>query len=335
MNEKLSLRRALALLPLLAAAACAVVTGQTPPAPPQSKVIDAARLLRDVQTLAADDMQGRQAGTEGGEMARAYVVEAFKKDKLKPFGADYLQPFSFVRAGKTYQGANVVGYVEGKSKLARYLVVSAHYDHIGVAAAGNRQCRAEGADTICNGADDNASGTAALFAMAEYFAKHRPEHSIIFVAFDAEEAGLQGSQQFVKAPPVALSTLAADVNMDMVSRNDRGELYAAGAFPYPFLKPYLDRVAAGAPVHLIEGHDDPKLGHDDWTFQSDQGPFHAVGVPFVYFGVEDHKDYHKATDEFANIQPAFFVHAVETILSAVELLDRNLDSFPARAPAKK
>jgi Zn-dependent M28 family amino/carboxypeptidase len=343
MSLKFNQRRAFMLLPSLALAACIVAFGQssaaTTPArassPPTSKVIDAAQLLRDLQTLSADDMQGRLVGTEGGAKARAYIVEAFRRYGLKPFGASYLQPFSFSRRAATLQGNNVVGYVEGKSKPARYLVVSAHYDHLGVVGMPNSQCRAEGADTICNGADDNASGTAALLAMAEHFAKHRPTHSIIFVAFDAEEEGLQGSQQFVKTPPVDLSSVAADVNMDMVSHNDRDELYAAGAFPYPFLKPYLDRVVAGAPVHLIEGHDDPKQGHDDWTFQSDQGPFHAAGVPFVYFGVEDHKDYHKATDEFATINQQFFVHAAETILSTVELLDKNLDSFPARPPVKK
>ncbi|MDT7605149.1 MAG: hypothetical protein QOF61_3146 [Acidobacteriota bacterium] len=327
MNAKLDLRRTLTLLASLTLAASAVAFGQSAAspaaahanAPPRSKIIDAARLLRDVETLSADDMQGRKTGTEGGAKARAYIVEAFKQFKLKSFGASYLQPFSFTRGATSYQGNNVVGYVEGKSKPARYLVISAHYDHLGVVNG-----------EIYNGADDNASGVAALLAMAEYFSRHRPAHTLVFVAFDAEELGLKGSQEFVKTPPVDLARIAADVNMDMVSHNERNELYAAGAFPYPFLKTYLDRVATSAPVHLIEGHDDPKLGHDDWTFQSDQGAFQRAGIPFIYFGVEDHKDYHKPTDDFANINQEFFVHATETILSTVELLDKNLDSFPAR-----
>jgi Zn-dependent M28 family amino/carboxypeptidase len=291
---------------------------------PRSRVIDAARLLRDVEVLSSDDMQGRQTGTEGGAKACAYVVEAFKKFKVKPFGASHLQPFSFERAGKTYAGNNVIGYVEGRSKAARRLVVSAHYDHVGVVGG-----------EIYNGADDNASGVAALLAMADYFERHRPAHTIVFVAFDAEELGLRGSEWFVKSPPVDLKSVVAEVNMDMVSHNDRDELYAAGAFAYPFLKPYLDRAAAAAPVHLLEGHDDPKLGKDDWTFQSDQGAFHRAGVPFVYFGVEDHKDYHQPTDDFSNINQAFFVRATETILSTVKLLDENLDAISASAAAVK
>lgn len=319
----------LALFALLASAA-AISYGQSSDgartassdvkAAPRSEVIDAKQLLRDVETLSADDMQGRKTGTEGGAKARAYIVEAFKRYKLQPFGADYLQPFTFARNNQTYQANNIVGYVRGKSEPTRYLVVSAHYDHVGVING-----------EIYNGADDNASGIAALLALADYFNRHRPAHTIVFAAFDAEELGLQGSQQFVKSPPLDLKSVVADVNMDMVSHNDRNELYAAGAHPYPFLKPYLDEIAAHAPVHLIEGHDDPALGHDDWTQQSDQGAFHTVGIPFIYFGVEDHKDYHKPTDDFANINQPFFVHATEAVLATVRLLDKNLDRIAAQA----
>jgi hypothetical protein len=332
MKLKLSSRRNFIPLAVLALAAAAMSYGQSDgaraaskaSAAPRSKVIDAAQLLRDIETLSADDMQGRKTGTEGGAKARAYIVEAFKRYRLQPFGADYLQPFTFTRNGKSYQGNNVVGYIRGKSQPARYLVVSAHYDHLGVIK-----------DEIYNGADDNASGVAALLAMADYFDKHSPAHSIVFVAFDGEEFGLQGSQQFVKSPPLDLKSVVADVNMDMVSHNDREELYAAGAHPYPFLKPYLDEIAAHAPVHLIEGHDDPALGRDDWTEMSDQGAFHKVGIAFIYFGVEDHKDYHKPTDDFANINQPFFVHATETILSTVRLLDKNLDAIAAQAATMK
>ncbi|HVG29614.1 MAG TPA: M20/M25/M40 family metallo-hydrolase [Pyrinomonadaceae bacterium] len=331
MKQRSIIRRALALVAASGVfASAALGQGGAPPretarpAAPRSEVIDAARLLRDVEALSSDDMRGRKTGTEGGAKARAYVVAAYKKYKLKPFGASYLQPFTFERGGKSYAGSNVVGYVEGKSKAARRLVVSAHYDHVGVVRG-----------DIYNGADDNASGVAALLAMAEYFGRHRPAHSIVFVAFDAEELGLQGSQWFVKSPPVDLKTVVAEVNMDMVSHNDRNELYAAGASRYPFLKPYLDRVAAAAPVRLLAGHDDPKLGKDDWTPLSDQAAFHRAGVPFVYFGVEDHKDYHQPTDDFANINRDFFVRATETILSAVRLLDENLDAISASAAAPK
>ena len=113
--------------------------------------------------------------------------------------------------------------------------------------------------------------------------------------------------------------------MDMIGRNDKGELYAAGAFSYPQLKPILEKIQAKALVKLLLGHDDPKLGMGDWTNQSDHYAFHAAKIPFIYFGVEDHKDYHRSTDDFAGIQPEFYVRAVETITEAVKSLDSDLN----------
>ncbi len=113
-----------------------------------------------------------------------------------------------------------------------------------------------------------------------------------------------------------------NVNMDMISRNDKGELYAAGAFHYPHLRPALEAAQKKATVKLLLGHDDPATGRDNWTSQSDQAAFHAAKIPFVYFGVEDHPDYHKPTDDFANIQPEFYVRAVETIITAIRELGK-------------
>jgi Zn-dependent M28 family amino/carboxypeptidase len=183
---------------------------------------------------------------------------------------------------------------------------------------------------VYNGADDNASGVAGLLAAASRFARRPPRHSIIFAAFDAEEFGLRGASTFVAAPPVPVERIALNVNLDMIGRNARGELYAAGAHHRPYLRPLVERVAARASVKLLQGHDDPKLGQNDWTFQSDHGAFHRAGVPFLYFGVEDHPDYHKPTDDFEKLSPEFFVRAAETVTAAVELLDAEL---PARAAA--
>ena len=86
------------------------------------------------------------------------------------------------------------------------------------------------------GADDNASGTAGLLKIAAYFAKHKPTNTIIFVAFDAEEWGLRGAKAFVANPPVNINTIFVNINMDMISHNDKDELYVAGTFKYPNLK---------------------------------------------------------------------------------------------------
>lgn len=282
---------------------------------PASKMFDAARLLRDIQTLSADDMEGRSADRPTMVKARDYVEKRFKEAGLEPIGKTFRQEFEIKQRGsnEVLRGANFVGKIKGKKKTDKYIVITAHYDHVGIEDG-----------QIYNGADDNASGTAALFAIASYFKKHKPEHSLIFAAFDAEEKGLAGSRHFVTNLPVEKESVLLNINMDMISRNDKNELYAVGTYHYPQLKPAIEAAAKKAKIILLTGHDDPKLGRDDWTNQSDHASFHREKIPFIYFGVEDHKDYHRPTDDFASIQPEFYVRAVETIIDVAKALGNHL-----------
>lgn len=283
--------------------------------------IDVQRMLADIEYLASDELGGRRAGTEGNALARNFLDSAFGEIGLRPFGSGYTKPFSRNGAqGGDPVGVNVVGYIAGSETPDRYIVITAHFDHLGTRDG-----------QIYNGADDNASGTAALLALARYFQANTPAHSIIFAALDAEEQGLLGARAFVADPPVPLQAIAINVNMDMVSRNERGELYVAGTYHYPFLTPLVARVAESASVRLLAGHDRPGLPPgQDWTAASDHGAFHDVGIPFLYFGVEDHADYHRPTDTFENIDPDFYARAIETVLDAVLELDRNLATLPDR-----
>jgi Zn-dependent M28 family amino/carboxypeptidase len=297
----------------LALAACA---GNNSDATSQVAV-DVDRMLADVEFLAADSLEGRLVGSEGNRLARQFVAGRFRELGISAFGESYVREFTATRRQTELHGANVVGYVEGTEVPDRFIVITAHYDHVGVRDG-----------EVFNGADDNASGTAAVMALAEYFAGNRPRHSIIFAAVDAEERGMGGSRSLVDQPPVALEQMAVNVNMDMVSHSER-ELYVAGTHHYPFLKPLVERVAVPSEMALLFGHDTPDLGSGDWTNSSDHAPFHRSGIPFLYFGVEDHADYHRATDEFETINPEFFAHAVTVILGVVMELDRDLESVTA------
>jgi Zn-dependent M28 family amino/carboxypeptidase len=118
------------------------------------------------------------------------------------------------------------------------------------------------------------------------------------------------------------------VNFDMLSKNAKGELYASGAHHFPCLKARLEQLAAEVPVTLKQGHDGPPwTGQGDWTTQSDHFAFHEKGVPWVYFGVEDHPEYHQPTDDAATIPAAFFDRAVETVTKAVRMFDEDLDAI--------
>lgn len=279
--------------------------GQAAKAAPESKLFDASQLLRDIQTLSADDMEGRSPRLPSMEKARGYVERRFSESGLVPIGTSFKQEFAISQRGKSepIKGINYVGLIKGKTDPEKYIVITAHYDHEGVKDG-----------KIYNGADDNASGTSALFTAASYYKKNHPDHSLIFVAFDAEELGLLGAQYFVANLPVAKESILLNVNLDMISRNDKGELYVVGTKANPHLKPFLEQVQKTAPVKL-------RLGHEEWTVQSDQAAFYAAKIPFIYFGVEDHKDYHKPTDDFSNIQPDFYVRAVETIIEAIQKFD--------------
>jgi Zn-dependent M28 family amino/carboxypeptidase len=160
--------------------------------------------------------------------------------------------------------------------------------------------------------------------------EHPARSSILFVAFDGEEQGLQGAKHFVAHPPIDLRRVTTLVNMDMIGRGDKATLFAAGTYQNPSLKPLATAAATGSTLRLAFGHDRPKAegaGLDDWTNQSDHGPFHAAGVPFLYFGVEDHPDYHKPTDTADKIPREFYVEAVAVILETIERL--------ANAPAAR
>ena len=296
-----------------------VLPAQTALRPGPLPVLDSVRLLADLSALAADSMEGRRIGTPGGARARAYLLRAIARIGLPHLRDSPEMPFvATARTGAGVAGVNLAGVVRGTVHPNRYLVVSAHYDHLGIRAG----------ETF-NGADDNASGTAAVLALAAWSMAHPPQNSILFVWFDGEESGELGANAFLEHPPVPLEQIAADVNLDMVGRNALGELYAAGATPWPVMRPLLAGLAGVALVALRQGHDSG-TGQANWIHQSDQGPFNDRGIPFVYFGVEDHPDYHKATDDVERIEPGFYYRSARTIAEFVRRLDGSLDTVVNR-----
>ena len=294
--------------------------------------IDGERLLQDVRTLSSPDFEGRLTGTRGSHKAQAFILRRFRELGLQPLvprqngPAAYEQPFAFIShsikglvvPGRSFRrtfndATNLMGYVTGSAEPGRFTTVTAHYDHLGV-----RDGR------VYPGADDNASGVATLLAAAEYFTHHRPKRSILFIAFDGEEEGLQGSTYFIAHPPVALSAVALEISLDMIGRGDRGELVVAGTYQSPDLKAPLVEAARGRHLTLLFGHDRPwfRAGAvEDWTHASDHGPFHDAGIPFLYFGVEDHPDYHRPTDIVDRIPRAFFLEAANLIVDALLAFD--------------
>lgn len=283
--------------------------------------IDSEKLLKHIEYLSSDELAGRKPLSEGSFAARKYILDELTSyPTIEALYPDFTQLFSFVsgRDLKKYEdAANLVAFIPGSSSR-KVIVVTAHYDHVGTGRPNSN------GDSIFNGADDNASGTAALITLAEYFSKNRPVHSMMFVALDAEEMGLKGAKALLDDFPYPLDQILLNVNMDMLSRNDKNELYASGTYHNPQFKRILEKASVGFDPKLMLGHDVTGTGREDWTKSSDHGAFFDKKIPHIYFGVEDHEDYHKPSDEFKNIQPEFYINAVNLVLKCILALDQDL-----------
>ncbi len=248
-----------------------------PAAPPGCRdgaPYDAARLRREVTYLASPALDGRRPGTDGDRAARAWVIERFSCLGLRPaFDDGYEQPV----ADGTASTANVIGFVEGE-RADEIVVVSAHLDHLGGGYLG---------------ANDNASGVAALLAVAETIASapRRPNRTIAFAVFAAEEGGMKGSYHYARNPSARLpvTAMVQVINLDMVgSYRGRGFVAAMGTFRGLAATRHLAALDDAFPkLHVATG---------GRARGSDYEPFCEVGVPYVFFWTPDPRCYHKKCD---------------------------------------
>ncbi len=326
---------------IVAFLAARVVAPQAAPAATGDSIVPAISkeaLLRSFVVLAADSMEGRRVGTPGSARARAFIIGELTRAGVQPLVPAFNYPFSArsqfsAHAPVPYgdgmpversriavdqkpwiDGVNILGIVRGTQRPGRYIFVSAHYDHLGVAGG-----------QIYNGADDNASGSAGILAIAEWVARNPQKNSIVFAWFDAEEEGLLGSTAFVGKLPMKRDSIIADVNLDMVSRNALGEIYLAGAHHWPILQPLVNALDSLGLATIRQGHDSP--GPDDWTKRTDSGAFDHASIPYIHFGVEEHPDYHRPGDKVFHVQPDFYYYNVRLAAQMVRLIDASADSI--------
>jgi hypothetical protein len=280
------LLRLLFLLPLCPAAASA----QAP----------AGRLLADVRYLADDRLEGRLTGSPGADSAAAYIARRFAEAGLHPGADGWFQDFTVSPDAPAARhapvggarGRNVIGLLRGSDPKLRdeLVVIGAHYDHLGTGGAFALDPDSTGA--VHNGADDNASGTAALIEIARRLARRPPARSVTFAAFGGEELGLLGSAYYVRADASASRT-AIMLNLDMVGRLRNDKLIVYGTGSATELQPLLDSLNRSAGFELA-------LRPDGYG-PSDQSSFYAAGVPVLHFSTNVHEDYHRSTDDWEKI----------------------------------
>ena len=201
--------------------------------------------------------------------------------------------------------------MKGTTYLQKYIVVSAHYDHLGKAPNGS----------IYYGADDNASGVACLLALATYFKSNPHPYSLIFAAFDKEESRFEGAYNIVEQQVKHghLPEIAFNLNMDMIARSDKNEIFASGILHYPGFMYAINEVQLKTNVKLLMGHDGQRL-EADWTNQSDHWAFHEQFIPFLYIGVEDHPNYHKPTDTYYKINYSRYIENCNMVALLTKVL---------------
>jgi hypothetical protein len=299
--------RALVLVAVVVAA-----LGLVAVATPGPVVPSAEWLLEQVKILAAPEMEGRASATPGAERAAAHVAQIFREAGLRP-GADaggYFQAFA-VPGGPT---ANVIGIVPGTDPRLKdeAIVIGAHYDHVG---RGGRASRATTEDrgAIHHGADDNASGTAAVLALARAFAAAGgAPRTLVFAAFAGEEIGLLGSAHYASHPAWPLDRTVLMVNLDMVGRLRNGRLHVGGADTGTGLRDIVTDAARDLPLS-VELRGDPGSA-------SDHSSFYRAGRPVLFFFTGLHADYHRPSDTWDKINApglASVTTLVARVVSAV------------------
>jgi hypothetical protein len=275
------------------------------------EVFDTDKLLNDLKTLSADSMEGREPGTAGHAKAGKYIVDRFREIGLASFKDSYAHHFdlSFKTVNK---GTNYIGYIAGLSE--KCIVVTANYDNLGAKD-----------NVIYNGADGNGSGVAAMMAMAAYFKQNPPYHTIIFAALDAKNLDFAGSNAFIDSPPVKFDHLRLNINLDMISISDKNEIYVVGTRQFPYLKKPIETATAEKPIAFIFGNDGRDIMQPNWLYASDHAPFYRNGIPFAFFGVEEHEHYRSPTDKFENIHKEFYTKVVGLIIQSADNLDKSFD----------
>jgi len=271
------------------------------------RILDSVQIIADLEYLASDLCEGRKPGTAGHSLAKNRVSSQMRASQIDSFDNAFEQKFNGFAGGS--EGTNIVGWIRGNKFPDKYIVITAHYDHLGKTADGK----------IYNGADDNASGVACLLALAKFFKNNPHDNSLIFAALDREESGLEGANLLVtlldEAP--GRTKVAFNLNLDMIARSDSNEIFACGINYYPSLKYLIDETQNKTNVKLLMGHDNGPIGYN-WLKSSDHYAFYQKNIPFLYIGVEDHADYHTPTDDVEKINFSKYIENCNMIASMLK-----------------
>ncbi len=285
----------------------------------QSQSFQPNSIKKHISFLASDDLKGRATSSKEEKKAAEYIAKEFKNIGLIAFNKSYLKSFSFKRAKSPHDTAtallkeekanNVVGFIDNKAPYT--IVIGAHYDHLGLGKDHNSlDANPEG--KIHNGADDNASGTAGVIELANYFSSNKQiePFNFLFICFSGEELGLLGSKKYCDNPDIELTKMNYMINMDMIGRlNDSTKkIIVYGVGTSPILVPLIDSLK----TNLSIKKDSSGIG------PSDQTSFYLKDIPVLHFFTGQHPDYHKPSDDAEKINYLGEAQVLEFIKQLIE-----------------
>ena len=276
-------------------------------------------VLQHLYYLSSDALKGRKIGTKGGKLAQNYIVSQLEQHNIAPLSENYFATFTIKNRFKYIRGKNVIGVIKGTKFPNRFIVLSAHFDHIG---SKGRQ--------IYNGADDNASGTSALLHYAKLIKQTPLRHSVIVLFTDGEEENLTGAKAFIRENTELLPDILLNINLDMLAgTGSTKKLHYISRGLKQVLTP--DKIIAlrqqNYAIPFKKGFRRQSHGAEKfirWELASDHGAFYKQKIPFIYYGVGLHKHYHQTTDVYENINQTFFLLAVAAIYQQISFVDQNL-----------
>lgn len=275
-------------------------------------------LLNDLRFLSSDLTKGRLTGSLGSAVARNYIIEQLQHIDIKPLEHVYQVPFQFSYKNELVQGSNIIGYLPALTTSERYIIISAHYDHIGFSTRG-----------IYNGADDNASGVAVVLSLARTLKKLSRKHHIVLLFTDGEEQKLQGAKAFVKQFPNIIKNTVLNINIDMVATSRKtNRLYMLSkntnkTLPSHYITQF--KALADDNITLINGFNRSRTLADkkvQWLKASDHYVFYRHKIPVIYYGTGMHQNYHTTSDTFENVNLPMFLRVANTINEHVSYIDR-------------
>lgn len=280
-------------------------------------------VLDHLKVISSDLSQGRKVGSPGSELVQNYIIKTLQSYDVLPFKNDYKHQFYLSESliSKATFGTNIVAFIPSKTKNSGYIVLTAHYDHLGI--KGGR---------VYNGADDNASGTSALLALTNKIASDPLNHNVVIVFTDSEESNLKGIRAFLNQNLDLVKKAKLNINLDMLagSKNNKRLYYVSRNLNLLLSDIELAQFDNN---HLFTNFTVKKgfkrgrhsLNKNvDWIRASDHYEFHKRKIPFIYYGVGTHKNYHTTNDTYENTNHRLLHHSTNAIFHQLLYLDQAI-----------